>query len=343
MPFFHSLLFRYGVCNRAEDFSTGTKQTDGRTRGMRGILNRLSNNRIFFPDTMSQRTIMYIQLVASMALWGGTWIAGRILAQSMHPMSAALLRFILASAYLLLICRKADGRLPRLQKGQLLPVCFLGLTGVFLYSIFFFNGLKTVPAGRAALIVACIPVCIGATSALLYKERFGTQRILGTVLSLIGVSVVIAGNPLALLHGGVHSGDLLILGCVVSWTGYSLGGKSVMQRMPPLHAVTWSCVTGALFLLPAALLTGVAGDIVRAGFLQWFCLVFLGVLATGMAYYWYYRAIPVIGASRAGIFINLVPLFAVLLGALLLGEAIHATLIGGGLLIITGVWLNNRA
>lgn len=292
---------------------------------------------------MSQRTIIYAQLVASMALWGGTWIAGRVLAQSLHPMSSALLRFVLASAYLLLVCRKTDGRFPRLEKDQLLPVCFLGLTGVFLYSIFFFNGLRSVPAGRAALIVACIPVCIAAASALLYKERFGPQRVCGTLLSLFGVSVVIAdGNPLALLQGGVNGGDLLILGCVASWTAYSLGGKSVMRRMPPLQAVTWSCVTGTLFLLPAALLSGLAGDMAQARAVDWFCLFFLGVLATGMAYYWYYRAIPVIGPSRAAIFINLVPVFALAFGALLLGEAVHASLLGGGLLIIAGVWLTNR-
>lgn len=293
---------------------------------------------------MSQRTIMYMQLVASMALWSGTWIAGRVLARSMHPMNAAFLRFVLASAFLLLVCRLKNGRFPKLSRNQLLPVCFLGLTGVFLYSFFFFNGLKTVPAGRAALIVACTPVCIGAASAVLYKERFGAQRIVGTLLSLFGVSVVIAdGNPLVLVQGGVHGGDLLILGCTVSWTAYSLGGKSAMRLIPPLEAVTWSCVTGVLFLLPVALFSGLTGDIARAGLLDWSCLAFLGVLATGFAYYWYYKAIPVIGASRAGIFINFVPVFALVLGVLLLGEAVHISLISGGLLTIAGVWLNNRA
>ena len=175
-------------------------------------------------------TYTYILLVTSMALWGGTWVAGRILAQSIHPMSAAFLRFALASAMLLLMSCRAQGRLPRLNRAQVLPVMFLGATGVFIYSYFFFTGLKTIAAGRAALIVACIPVCISALSAILYKERFGPVRIMGALISLAGVSVVIAdGNPLKLLSGGVSSGDFMILGCVASWTAYSLGGRAVMK------------------------------------------------------------------------------------------------------------------
>ncbi len=282
-------------------------------------------------------------LVASMALWGGTWVAGRVLAQSIQPTSAAFLRFLLAAAFLLLLSWRAEGRFPRLARGHIPMVLFLGATGVLLYSHFFFTGLKTVTAGRAALIVACIPVCIAATSALLYRERFGPQRIAGTLLSLGGVAVIISdGAPWVLLRGGVNSGDLLILGCVASWTAYSLGGKVAMGRLSPLACVTWSCVAGCIMLLAAALPQGLWQDVLRARALDWVCIVYLGVLATGLAYYWYYRAIQAIGAARAGVFINLVPVFAVVFGFLLLGEVLHLSLLAGGGMAVSGVWLANR-
>lgn len=180
-------------------------------------------------------TYVYTLLITSMALWGGTWIAGRVLAQSINPMPAAFLRFLLASIVLGFMCWRADGRLPKLERKQILPVAFLGLTGVFTYSYFFFTGLQTIAAGRAALIVACIPVCISVLSAVFYKEKFGPVRIIGALTSLIGVSVVIAdGSPLALLSGGVSRGDFMILGCVASWTAYTLGGRSVMKTVSPL-------------------------------------------------------------------------------------------------------------
>lgn len=285
----------------------------------------------------------YFLLVVSMLLWGGTWVAGRVLAQSMHPMSAAFLRFALASVILLFMCWRADGKLPRLKANQVLPVAFLGGTGVFAYSYFFFTGLQTTPAGRAALIVACIPVCIAVLSAVLYRERFGPLRILGTVVSLVGVSVVIAdGDPLGLLAGGVNRGDYMILGCVASWTAYTLGGRSVMKSLSPLNSVAWSSFTGTLMLLPAAVSGGLAGDVLAARPVDWACVVFLGFLATALAYFWYYRAIAVIGASRAGIFINTVPVFAVVMGFLFLGEPIHLSLVLGGLMVLGGVYLTNR-
>lgn len=294
---------------------------------------------------MKQQSLTYVYavLILSMALWGGTWVAGRVLAQSIHPMSAAFLRFVLASAMLVAMCCRADGHMPRLRRDQILPVLFLGATGVFIYSYFFFTGLQTIPAGRAALIVACIPVCISVISAVFYKERFGPVRIVGALLSLVGVSVVIAdGNPLALLSGGVSRGDFMILGCVASWTAYSLGGRVAMKSLSPLTAVTWSCLFGALMLLIPAVSGGLMEDVIKARAVDWACLAFLGILATGLAYFWYYQAIAIIGASRSGIFINTVPVFAVIMGALILGEPIHLSLLVGGCMVVSGVYLTNR-
>ena len=289
------------------------------------------------------RATTYLLLTASMALWGGTWVVGRILAQDMHPMNAAFLRFVLASAFLTLMCLRTTGRLPRLTLREFPAVFLLGASGVFLYNYFFFTGLKTVAAGRAALIVACIPVCVSALSALLHKERFGPARILGTLLSLGGVALVISNGDLpALASGGVSRGDLMILGCVAAWTAYSLGGRAAMRTMDPVHTVTWSCILGALMLLPAALAAHLIRDFTRISLPQWLGLAYLGILATGLAYAWYYKAIHTLGASRAAIFINLVPVFALTLGCLLLAEPLHASLATGGALVITGVWLTNR-
>lgn len=288
-------------------------------------------------------TYTYVLLITSMLLWGGTWIAGRILAQSIEPMSAAFLRFVFASIMLFAMCCRSQGKLPKLEKKQILPVAFLGLNGVFIYSYFFFTGLQTIAAGRAALIVACIPVCISIISALFFKEKFGPIRIIGALTSLIGVSVVIAdGNPFALLSGGVSRGDFMILGCVASWTAYSIGGRFVMKSLAPLTAVAWSCIFGTIMLFPVAITHGLAQDLMAARFIDWVCIIYLGVLATGLAYYWYYDAISIIGPSRAGIFINTVPVFAVIMGFFMLGEPIHLSLITGGVMVVTGVYLTNK-
>lgn len=287
--------------------------------------------------------LVYAQLIGSVLLWGATWISGRILAQDMGPFSAALLRFMTASVFLFLWSWRAGGGMPRLPRREILPVAFLGMTGIFLYNAFFFTGLQSVPAGRAALIIASAPVVISIMSALFLGERLTLFKIIGTCVSLTGVSVVLSGgNPVTLFEGGLSHGDLMILGCVAAWTAYSIAGGRVMRRLDPLLTVTWACLLGTLMLTVPALYFGVLHDAGRASAVDWGNIVFLGVAATGVAFTWYYAGIRAIGAARAGIFINLVPVFAIILGSLILHEQITSSLLAGGSMVIAGVYLTNR-
>jgi drug/metabolite transporter (DMT)-like permease len=186
-------------------------------------------------------------------------------------------------------------------------------------------------------------VIICLASALIFKEPLTRHKIMGTLLSLVGVAIVLAkGNPLILLDSPLSAGDLYILGCVASWVVYSLAGNRVMGRINPLEAVTWSCILGDIMLLPFALYHGLVPDVARALPRDWAHILFLGVIATGLAFTWYYQGIKAIGPARAGIFINLVPVFALFLGFVVLGEAIYLSLLVGGTLTLSGVWLTNR-
>lgn len=298
---------------------------------------------------MSQRhdnpasAMIYLLLVLTVALWGGTWIAGRMIANHIGPMSSSFLRFSISALCLVFMVMRSEHGLPRLNLRQAMHAAFLGATGIFLYSYFFFTGLQTVPASRAALIVACIPVCIAVCSALIYREPFGPKRLLGTLLSLCGVAVVLShGDPMALLKDGVHGGDLLILGCVAAWTAYSLGGRAAMRHFKPTVAVMWACVFGSAFLFFPALHYGLIADMAKASMQDWLCILFLSVLATVLGYAWYYKAINVIGPARSGIFINLVPVFAIIFACLMLGETPDISLLTGGCVVIAGVYVTNR-
>lgn len=283
------------------------------------------------------------KLVASVVFWGGTWVSGRVLAQEMGPFSAAFLRFLVASAFLFPLTARIEGRIPRLSMRQLPGAVLLGLTGVFAYNAFFFGGLKTVTASRAALIIAAIPSLLAFFSAILFNERLTRLKVAGVVLSLVGASIVIShGDPMSVIRGGLTTGDLFILGCVVSWTAYSLSGKKVMERMSPYAAVTWSCIIGDVLLLFPALAFGLAEDVASAGLVAWANIAFLGIAATGLSFSWYYAGIKALGASRAGVFINLVPVTTVILASLILKEVPDAMVLLGGAVVICGVWLTNR-
>ncbi|MGE4291058.1 MAG: DMT family transporter [Desulfovibrio sp.] len=283
----------------------------------------------------------YLRLVATMTLWGGTFIAGRLLVH-VGPATASLMRFFVASLFMLAFCWRLEGGLTLPGRRQIVPVLLLGLTGVFLYNIFFFTGLHTVTAGRASLIIAGNPALIAVLAALFFREPFGKFKILGLVLSIIGALVVISRGELGAILAQIRIGDLFIFGCVFAWSSYTVLGKKVMTHLSPVAAVTWSCLAGMLFLLPLALREGLAANLVQANALEWASMVYLGVFGTGLGFLWYYQGIKALGAGRAGVFINLVPVNAVLMGWFLLGEDVDFSLAAGAALIFTGVYLVNR-
>ncbi len=292
-------------------------------------------------NTPSSLALTYIKLIATTTIWGGTFIAGRLLTE-MNATSGAFFRFIAATAFLLAVTLKKEGRIAPLPRSQWLPVGFLALTGVFLYNIFFLSGLQTVPAGRASLIVASIPAVIAVCSALFFRERLTLLKLLGVALSITGAMTVISRGDIFKLLSQAGIGDLFILGCVATWVAYSLMGKTVMGELTPLAAVTWSCILGTLMLLPAAIWTDLGAETIRATTTQWLSCAYLGIFGTGLGFTWYYQGIQKLGAARAGVFINLVPVNAVTMGWLLLGEPVGPSLLLGAALIITGVYLVNK-
>lgn len=287
-------------------------------------------------------SMVYIKLILTALFWGGTFIAGRALAQNSGPYSAAFLRFLVASALLFLLVRRFHGGLPPLKPDQALVVLMLGLTGVFAYNAFFFSGLKWIDAGRASLIIANNPIAITVCSAIIFGERLSRLKILGVLLSVVGAVVVISrGSVSEVLQGGIGRGELYILGCVGSWTIYSLLGKVVLKRLSPLVSVCYSAAIGTLCLMVPALWEGMLEEVRDYGGTDWMSIIYLGVFGTVFGFVWYYQGIQSIGPLRAGLFINFVPLFAIVLAYLILAEPVTPSLLAGAALIISGVYLTN--
>ncbi len=286
--------------------------------------------------------LTYLSLVLTMFLWGGTFIAGRLLAGSVEPASAAFLRFLIASAAMVVVTRLVEKRLILPPKKMWVPLTLLGMTGVFTYNVLFFNGLHHISAGRASLIVASTPLVITLAAAFFLHERLTSLKACGILLSLIGAITVISnGHPGSLFSGGFGPGEKALIGCVLSWSAYSLIGRSVLVTLSPLTAVCYSSIIGTLLLSVPAAREGLFRNISNVSLLDWTSLAYLGLGGTALGFSLYYQGIKKIGATRAGIFINLVPLFSILLSWLILGESVKPIVLAGGILVLTGVALTN--
>ncbi len=288
--------------------------------------------------------MIFLKLLLTALFWGGTFISGRTLgALGVHPTAAAFLRFTVSSVLLVILVVLRMGRIPALPSRLWLKMGLLGLTGVFSYNILFFWGLGLVEAGRASIIIAISPAMIALGASLIFGQRLGIPRCLGVVASIIGAMTAISsGNPAALLSGGIGLGDLLIFGCVLSWAAYSLIGKAVLSDTSPLVSVTYSSAIGALMLLPAALTNGLVEALPTYTLPEWLNIGYLGVFGTVIGFVWYYEGIEKIGAAKASLFINFVPIFAILLSASLLGERLTMSLAVGAVMVVCGVYVTNN-
>ena len=287
--------------------------------------------------------IIYIKLFLTAAFWGGTFIAGKVLAQNVGPFSASFLRFLTASFFLILITWKIEGRFPAIRKKQIFPVILLGLTGVFAYNVFFFKGLKLIDAGRASIIIANNPIFITLLSWLIFRERLTLLKFAGVLISVTGAVIVISRGDLnSIVNGGLGLGEFFIFCCVASWICYSLIGKTVMTDLSPLASVTYSAIIGTVCLFIPAVFEGMLSDMRHYMVSEWISIFYLGFFGTVLGFVWYYEGIKKIGPTRASLFINFVPITAIMLAFLILKEPITLSLFIGTIFVCSGVYLTNR-
>jgi drug/metabolite transporter (DMT)-like permease len=289
---------------------------------------------------------VYLRLVCVALFWGGTFIAGRLIAQQVPPMIAATLRFAIAVPLLVLVAWHFEGGLPRLNRQQVLMTFALGLTGIFLYNLCFFAALARMPAGRTALFVALNPIVTALLLALLLRERLGITRWIGIALAFVGAAIVITRGDLA---GAWHDitqsigrGELLMLVAISGWAAYTIIGRFALKGLSPIAATAYASAWGLALLACGAAWEFAAFDWSVISWPVLAAIAYLGVFGTVIGFIWYYQGVKAIGPTRTAVFNNLVPVFGILLAAVLLAEPVLISMVLGGALVIGGVTVTNR-
>lgn len=289
--------------------------------------------------------LAYVKLVLVTLFWGGTFVAGRMIAQEMPHMIIALLRFLIASVILLVIAKQMEGGLPRLNPRQLLATFGLGVTGVFLYNLFFLAALARVPAGRTALLVSLSPIITSILAAVIIGERLGWRRWAGIALGFVGVSIIVTKGDVFYAMQSIGDtfgwGELFMLGAILSWAIYTIISRFALKGLSPIAATTYAMFFGTLLILVGVMFEL---DQLTMQMLTWrnsLIVFYLGALGSAIAFIWYSEGVKQIGASRTVAFTNMVPVFGVLLGYLVLDEPVLWSMVIGGIIVIAGVSLTN--
>jgi drug/metabolite transporter (DMT)-like permease len=281
------------------------------------------------------RTALAVLAAAATGVQVGAAItATRYVAADLSPASLAFLRYAIGVACLIPPLMFAW---PRFARADILPIAALGI-GQFGVLIALLNyGLKTVPAGRGALIFATFPLLTLIVAALVGHERVTRGKLAGILLTLAGVALAL-GDKVA--GTGSFAGEAAILASAATGAVCSVLYRPYLRRYPtlPVSAFAMAAAAAAL-LVPAALddLT-VAPLQLSAG--AWGAIVFIG-LSSGGGYVLWLWALKTIAATRVTVFLALSPITAALLGALLLGEPVTAMMIAGVACVAAGLWVAN--
>ena len=282
-------------------------------------------------------------------LWGANWSWGRAVVQSMPPLTAATLRFILAAILLVgwLLLKEGTRPLLRLTLRQWAGLAAAAAFGVCSYAVFFMQALQYVPAGKAATVVALNPIPTLLLAAVLFKERLNGGIMIGMALAVFGALTAIArGNPLSILAGGLGTGEYLLLTTVLCWTGYALIGRVLLQGISPLLTTAATVAIGALMLLFLTTLyegSAFTHSLQHTPARVWLLLAAMSFGATMLAYLWYFDGIRQLGVGTASAYMALVPVFGIAIATFWLHEPPHVSLLIGGAAVVAGMSLMNFA
>ncbi|MGE5553024.1 MAG: DMT family transporter [Betaproteobacteria bacterium] len=284
------------------------------------------------PDPFRTQRGAMAMLALTCLLWGGNYIASKVVVAESPPFTAAFVRFVFATLLVLALYALTPGaRWPRREEWKNLAI--LGCA-FFLYNLFFYSGLKATTSANAALLAATSPVITAVASAVSGKERVRVAQALGLAASFTGVTFVVLKEGLRL-----NPGDVLVIASSCIWSFYTLFGQRTMATLSPLAVTAFAWVVSTILLFPAALLERHTHGWFVFSTTAWWNLAYVVMFSSVACFTWWYKGVSAVGPTRASVFLNLIPLTGLVLSPLLMKERLTLRQLLGAALILGGVYL----
>ena len=285
----------------------------------------------------------YLLLTLTALFWSGNMVLGRGIRADVPPMALAFWRWALAFLLVLpLALPHLKNQWPLLKAGWK-PVLILGLIGVGGYNTFAYIALQYTTATNAVLLNSFIPVATIAISWAFLGKHLKRVEGLGVIVSLTGAVTIVAHGDLNILaHLNLNLGDAWMLLAVLVWAVYTVGLAWRPAGVHPMLMLAAMTAVGLTALLPAYLWEIAQGRHLHVYIGSLASLAYVGIFPSFLGYIFYNRGVAEVGASKASLFIHLMPVFGTILSAIFLGEIplwYHYLGIG---LIFSGIWLTMK-
>lgn len=280
----------------------------------------------------------------AVVLWSLSFVATKTALREISPTTLVTTRFAIGVAVLLAHLAWRRLALPA-GLATWARLAAMGAIGIFLHQIIQATGLTLTTAMNTGWLIGLTPVWSAVLAALVLRERFGLQKTAGLAVGFAGTALVISGGapPGALLSLPATRGDLLVLASTFTWAVYTILGRGSLRGIGSARGTAGAMLCGWLMLLPLFAAAGGWREYGRLSSSGWISVVFLGIGCSGLGYLLWFAALEKVETSRVASLLYLEPLMTCAAAWMWLGEPLRPVTIAGGLLVLGGVALVQRA
>lgn len=279
---------------------------------------------------------VWLLLVLCNLFWAGNYVFGKFVVAEMTPINITFTRWLLASAILLAIAHfveKPEWNTVLKEWPSLAGLAIFGIVG---YNSLLYYSLNFTSPTNAALVNSLNPGMIAVASAIYLREKISRIQGLGILVSLLGVFIIMTnGNLLQIFVTHYNKGDLLMIIAIIAWTFYSIISR-ILTSIPPITATAVSGLIAVIIMAPVVIIQGI--DITNISAVAVTGIAYITIFPTICSFIFWNMGVRAIGAGKAGVFLNLNPVFTAII-SWIIGEKITAVQVLGGLLVFLGVYI----
>ena len=281
-----------------------------------------------------------ILLSLAMLGWAGNTVAGRMSTGEISPMVVVFLRWFIISIFLILFLNKKLILSFKLISGKLVWLCLMGSLGLTGFNALFYIAAQNTTAINLGIIQGIMPAIILVGSVIIFKEAVNLTKVTGLIIAFFGVLVVVSqGDYERVILLSFNYGDLVMLCACFFYSGFTLGLKN-KPVIDPIVLMTYFSLSALIFSIPLLIIEYYLGLIqVPATSTAWLTILYIAFVPSFLAQIFFIRGVELVGASKAGLFINFLPIFAAILGVLLLGERLFIYHLISLFIVLLGVYL----
>jgi drug/metabolite transporter (DMT)-like permease len=284
----------------------------------------------------------YLLLTLTMLMWGGNAVASRLAVGEVSPLTFTFLRWTIPVAILGAALREQllAHRFGLIQRWPM--ILLMGTLGLTVFNALMYVAAHHTTAVNITILQGSMPVLVLVGALLLYGTRIHGRQIIGMAVTLLGALLVATRADLATLTTfSFNIGDLWMLLACCLYAGYTVA----LRKKPPVPGLVFFAALAGVALLTSVPLMAYevgSGTVTWPTLRAWLIILYVGLFPSFVSQVLFMRGVELIGPGRAGLFVNLVPIFGALLAVLILGEPFASFHAVGLALVLGGIWLAER-